>query len=287
MFGRLSIAFFIFALFLSASCGGAHSQARQARIADPAPMNNKVETAKRNVEFKGVRFAFDPQIFGEVEAEELDERLLENETDKPDGVAPRRIVFRLRKPGQSREATITVYPIADFKRVWAPVEKNSTKRFDQDLSDLRKAIEDAAFRVNGQIPYLPFVDAEQTFQAKVKKLPFPSGEGITFLTQIDIEPSLVNNEGLTCIFQGLSGDEKHYVLAEFPVGAPFLAPHYEAAESEGYRLPADFFADASNAKKHRAYVSKMRERLEKLPPDQFAPNLLHIEEVISSLSVAK
>ena len=49
-----------------------------------------------------------------------------------------------------------------------------------------------------------------------------------FLTQFNIEPSLINNQGVVYTFQRLTDDGLHYVSARFPVAVSFLPPSYES-----------------------------------------------------------
>jgi hypothetical protein len=241
---------------------------------------NKEVLANQTVSFKGVSFNYNPQIFGEVKSEEVPEYALQYETDKPDGVEPRHIRF-IFDSGRS-DGEISVFPLEDFPRMYA-VNKSSVKYIEKEIADLKKALKDENYRVKNQIPYLRFIDAHQSFQSKVKHLRFQSGKGILFLTQYDIEPSLINNEGLTYLYQGITNDEKHYVLASFSVNVSFLPKDYEVEEFQGYKL----YPYSDFAQRYKKYISEIRKRLEDLPAEQFQPNLKYIEELISSLKVEK
>jgi len=269
------------------------SQVKNENSLSPPP-SNKISREQKNenqssgkVDFKGVSFSYNPQIFGAAEFEEVAEFPLENESDKPDNVAPRHLLLTLKKSNR-REAVIAVYPIRDFRRVWKPVEKNTKYIFDDELENLRKVIKNTKFRRGGrEIPYLLYYDAHQTFNAKVKSFSFQSGKGIFFLSQINQDVMLVNNDRLTYYFQGITGDGKHFVLAEFPVKVSFLPDSWRAEEFEDYQIPAYFYADKTNQKRYDQYISKITKRLENLPPDQYEPNLKRFEEIISSLKIEK
>ncbi len=269
-------------------CGSAISQSSKSEI--KTETTPKVETATpRKVEFKNVSFTYDPQILGAVEMEEIAERPLENETDKPDYVAPQHLLFKFKKPKINREATVYVFPIEDYRRMYPAASKyDYRQQFDEELQGLRKAIKDKNYRADDQIPFVVFYDAHQTIQAKVKHSPFQSGHGIFFLTQLDQDfANLVNNEGLTYIFQGITEDEKHYILAEFPVTASFLPTDYYANRFEGYKLPQDSTEYQANEKSHRKYLAKITKRLDVLPPNEFEPNLNRLDEMIASLKIEK
>ncbi|HEX8288558.1 MAG TPA: hypothetical protein VF556_11205 [Pyrinomonadaceae bacterium] len=248
------------------------------------PPNAKIQQLKK-VEYKGVSFEYNPQIFGKVTSEEVAEFPLENEDNKPDNVAPRHIFFKLSKPNQNREIKIAIYPVEDFKKMFA-VSKSETRRVENEFNNLRKVLKNEKFRVENQIPYVPFIDAEQSFQTKVKRFSIQNGKGIFFLTQYNIEPSLINNEGLTYIFQGLTDDGKKYILAEFPVSIAFLPKDFETREFEGYKL-ADNLENKSDLKRYKDYVRKTEKSLGKLTQNQFEPNLKYYEEIISSIKIEK
>jgi hypothetical protein len=251
----------------------------------PRRLKNPIPDAGK-IDFKGVSFSYDRQIFTEAKSEELPEQPLGAEDEKPDSVAPRHILFSLKSPGQKRDTLIYVFPVADYRRMYA-VSKNYTEQFDKEITGLQKAIKDKNFQIEKQIPFVPFWDGSQTFQGKIKHFSFQNGKGIFFLTQFDIEPSLINSEGLTYCFQGITSDGKHYVLAKFSVGASFLPVDYRADKFEDYQLPMYFTADKSNEKRHRKYLSKITKRLENLSPDEFDPHLKYFDEIISSLKIEK
>ena len=76
------------------------------------------------------------------------------------------------------------------------------KSLESDVQSL-KAILDARPASLDRVPFLPFgTDASQAFVSHFKCLNFKNGRGLIFLTQFNIEPSLVNNQGLMYVFQG-------------------------------------------------------------------------------------
>lgn len=269
--------------FVPASIQSEQADTNPAVSAQTLP--GKTPQADGRVNFKGVSFNYNLQIFSEIKHEEIAEARLENETDKPDYIHPKHISISLKTTNQ-RENTIKIFPVKDYRRIWAAAEKNSAKKFDADLNDLKKVTENKNFRRDNEIPYLPFLDAHQTIKARVKTISFRNGKGFFFLTQYDQDyPSLINNEGLTYIFQGISDDGKKYILAEFSVRAAFLPKDYTAAEFEDYKLPSGFSADKANKKKYENYLAKITKRLENLPAVEFNPSLNSFEEIISSLKI--
>lgn len=241
----------------------------------------KPKTDLQAVNFKGVGFAYNKQVFDAVESEEVEESPLENEGDKPDGVSPKHLQFLLKYKGSERQAIIKILPIADYRRMYT-VSNGEMQAFDENLTNVRKALKDVKFRLETQVPILPFYDASQTITARVKHFSFGSGGGMFFLTQYNQDfANLVNNDELTYYYQGISADGKKYVWAEFPASAAFLPKDNQADEFEGYKLAMNY--DELNQKAHNEYLAKITKRLETLPADKFEPSLKYFEEIISTL----
>jgi hypothetical protein len=287
---NLFIISLVFVNLLLQGCNSVISQTSETEVKSEIPQPQIDEVPKQQkVEFKGVSFSYSPQVLGEVKMEETAERPLEDGTHKPDYVAPQHILFKWKNAKQNRETVIYISSIEDYRRMYdaVPSESDYAKQFDENLRGLQKVIKDKNYRMKGEISFLPFYDAHQTFQGKVKNISFQNGEGIFFLTQIDWEPSLINNEGLIYCFQGISNDGKNYILAKFPVSVSFLPKDYDADKFEDYKLPEIFYNHKSNQKQHDDYVSNIAKRLNNLSPDEFEPNLNYFEEMVSSIKVEK
>jgi hypothetical protein len=285
----------IFAVFLSTSCNRATSKAVESQItvevAKPLePMQEKVilKQSGGKVEFKGVSFSCNPQIFGEVEAEEVAEHPLSSEDDKPDENFPNHIEFYLGKTQYSEsKGRIAVMPINDYRRMFS-VSNKMVKSFDENLSNLQQMLRDIKFSENGKIPFMPFYDATQVFNAKIKHVSFKNGKGFCFLTQFDQDINLINNDGITYYCQGITSDEGNYIFAVFPVEVSFLPKSYYTNEFEGYKTPTKGFIETDKElKQYENYVAKTTKRLENLPDDKYEPNLKYYEEIISSLKIEK
>lgn len=255
----------------------------------PQPQKDEVPN-QQNVDFQGVSFTYNPQVF-EIKLESIvHETPLQDESDKPGGEFPNHIAFTLEVKNKliEPEATIKIMPIAEYRRMYA-ISKTYTETFDDELENLRKVIKDNQFRdrkrlKQGEIPFMPFYDAEQRFLAKVNHLPFQSGKGIAFITQYTVEPSMINNEELRYFYEGITNDGKYYILAELPVSVSFL-PSSSDGEYEGYKLCCPSNKDSIN--EYEKYISKVAKRLEHLPQNEFEPNLDEFEKIISTLKVEK
>lgn len=239
---------------------------------------------QQKVDFKGVSFSYNPQIFGKVKSETIAEQPLKNETDKPDYVEPQHRLFTFDLSTPYNDMSIAVYPIDDFPRMYA-INKSSAEASKKYNDYLRRVLKDNNFRVENQIPFLPFRDAGQTFQVKVKHFNFQNGRGILFLTFWETQLELPTNRQLRYVFEGLSNDGKYYVLGEMPISVAFL-PEDSSDEYEGYKIPSGKDFDAETVFEQIADANKkVANRLETLPQNEFNPNPKYFEEIISSLKV--
>lgn len=244
----------------------------------------KTNATSQTVNFRGVSFKYNPQIFGAVKMEEIAEQPLLNESDKPDYVTPQNRLFTFDLSTSFSDMYIAVYPLDDFPRMYA-VDKGSVEGAIKENENLKKVLKDKNFRVENQIPYLPFIDAGQTFQAKVKHFDFPGGKGILFLTFWETQFEFPSNRQLRYVFEGLTNDGKYYILAEMPVSVDFL-PEESSDEYEGYKIYGKEKFDGKVVLKRMSEVNKkIGNRLENLPENEFKPKLKNLEEVISSLKI--
>ena len=256
-----------------------------ASIGNAAPQIEQSKATSQMVNFKGVSFNYNPQIFGAVKSEEVTEYALPDATYKPDGVEPQHRLFTFDLTTDFGEMYIAVYPIDDFPRMYA-VNKSSVKALEKEVNGFKKVLKDKNFRIENQIPYLRFIDSTQVFQVKVKHFPFQNGKGILFLTFWDTQVELPSNRQLRYVFEGLSDDGKYYVLAEMPASVSFL-PDDSSEEYEGYKINWNKLQDKVEMKRFAEVNKKIAARLEKLPQNQFKPELKYFEEIISSLKIEK
>lgn len=274
-------------------CNSADSRNLDLEIAVQTPTPQTAIITEKKVEFKGVSFTYNPKISGEVETEEINEdRPLERETDKPGENFPKHLAFYFKQMDSMNhpkpKGRIVIIPIENYRQMYA-VCKSCIESFDEQLKGIQKVSANEKFRIEKQMPFIPFYDASQAFQNKVKRISFENGKGFFFLTQFLIESQYINNEELEYIFQGVTNDKRYYILAQFSVRAACLPDDYDANGFEGYKIPTYFFADKSgqNQKHYNEYLSKIAGRLEKLPQNEFEPNLNQLEKIISTLKIEK
>lgn len=242
------------------------------------------------VDFEGVSFNYNPQIF-ELRSESIvQESPMQDETEKPGENFPNHIAFSLYAKNKliAVEATIKILPIADYRRMYA-VSKDLTETFDENIDNLRKVLKNRNFRYKNnsgkdEIPFIPFYDAEQAFLAKVNHLPFQNGKGIAFITQYTMETTMINNEELSYFYEGITDNGKYYILAGFSVSVSFLLDSSDG-EFEGYKLCCPY--NKESIKGYERYISKVAKKLENLPADKYEPNLKYVNEIMSSLKVER
>lgn len=244
--------------------------------------------------YQGVSFIYSMKLSSGVKAETRPASALESETDKPDAVAPEHIAFTLTGPYALKHGAsafspeIHIYPIDDYKKV-AAASKSLVKQIEDDVQKLKTIISEQSASGKDRIPFLPWMDATQAFRAHVKYLNFNGGKGVMFLTQYNVEPSLINNQGLTYTFQGLTNDGRYYVSASFPVTASILPKDFNVQSFEDYSLP-EYFHNRDyelNQKAYQQYLTETVRKLENLPPHKYAPDLTLFEKMIQSLCLDK
>lgn len=255
--------------------------------------DNSENDQNRVARFGGISFTYNLSIAAQIKMETVPASPLEIETDKADIVAPEQTRFTLlgtyaqRRQSSFFSPQIDIYRISDYRSALSK-SASYTQQFDNEIWTLRTLLTERPAFVEKEIPFLPFgVDAIQSFRARIRYIDFNNGRGIMFLTQYNIEPSLINNTGLVYIFQGLTDDNLHYVSATFPVAAPSLPNNMTAIGVEDYRLPEYFYNKdyALNEQKYLNYLTKIKGNLEKLSASKYEPNLTLFERLVSTLCI--
>lgn len=252
------------------------------------PLLSPLTVISEEASFAGVSFRFNPQVFGKVFPQEVEESRLQEPDEMPDGVEPRHVVFTFELKKQYNEAHVTVYSAREFPRMF---DKNleMKKGIVDEFRNLSRVLAQPSLRFGGDIPFIPFRNGSQEFQAKVKLAKFANGKGIFFVTHWSTEVALVSNDHLYYVFEGLTDDGKHYVVAEMPVNAVFLPQVYQD-EFEGFkeRDLYDFYRkDTVAERKYRDYIASITNRLNALPGDEYQPALRHLEEIVSTLRIGE
>lgn len=121
---------------------------------------------------------------------------------------------------------------------------------------------------------LPLNNAGQSINSKAQFVDFVAGSGVLYLTQYTQEmfPNPINNEELTCVFQGLSNDGKYYVAARMTITHPSLPKGID-------------FTDHIERDKRLRYLKEGEKRLNRLTDDSFHPSLTELRKLLASISV--
>ena len=260
---------------------------RDAARANPSAVAPPAQTKVVRGEWASVRH--DPALADDIKAETLAADLLEQASDKPDGVYPAHVAFTLvglrPPPSQlSVNPVLRVCPVAEYKSAYG-VSPRYVRDTERTVRALRALLRRQPARLPAAVPMLPFPDGSEAFHAHVRYLRFRGGRGVAYLTQGQQDEGLINNQSVTYEFRGLSDDGRYYVTASLPVAAPFLPADRDATSADGYTLPRSFYGkDSARLRRaYNAYVNRVRLRLDRLAPDRFQPSLRLYDAFLSSL----
>lgn len=278
---RLVIVFMVLA-FVS----GQEVRTQQPCTAGPASRGNKLAS------YNGVSFTYPVSLASEVKSETKPAAVLVGETDKPEGVVPAHTAFTFKGAYALRHESafftpeVSIYHIQKYKEALAK-SPAYVQSFESDVQSLKAILDARPASIEREVPFLPFgTDATQAFVSHLKYMNFKNGRGLIFLTQFNIEPSLVNNQGLIYVFQGLTDDGLYYVSARFPVTLPFLPAGYQSKTFEKYSLSMFHGSDEkSNQENYKQYLETIKRRIVDLPAKTFQPNLTLVDNLIRSLCV--
>jgi len=163
---------------------------------------------------------------------------------------------------------LTDVSVVDFAKAYPYISEAAIK-----LRKLLKA-HPSKFKSSENINDLPFNNAGGVIQSRVQYLAFKTGRGVLFLTQYSQEmlPNPINNEELTCNFQGLTNNGKYYIAARLACSHPSLP------------RGIDFTNQIERDEKWH-YLRKDEQKLNGLTEESFQPSLKMLKFLISSISV--
>ncbi len=135
-----------------------------------------------------------------------------------------------------------------------------------------------------QLPTVPFFNAAQLFASNVQPIEFQNGRGVRFLTQYAQNAASANNHDLFYHFQGVTGDGAYYLLAILPIASPSLAENSDpGAVLPGGGIP---FPDMSDpGANFQGYYQSVAGLLSATSPEDFAPTITQLDELIRSVKV--
>lgn len=302
-FGTANIKFLVCALFVAfCSCKASTNISenidqtpfpQSSVLMSPSPV--KIVNSKE-IDYQGIRLINFIPDFSSVEASLKNASPLQNINDKPDYVEPKSIVLDFKKASDSKLSEtdfppqIRVFSVGEFRDSYA-LSKDYLKDFDLSLKTLKHFIAKTPV-TRKDLPGLHFYDAHQTILARFKRVSFKNGKGIFYLTQYSQDcASIINNQGLTAIFQGLTDDGKYYLFGTFPVYLDGL-PDQFTEKVGALDFSKDFMeycAETKSPKKilYQNYLLSIERLLNSTSPGKFKPDLNLTEKTISSLEVSR
>jgi hypothetical protein len=170
------------------------------------------------------------------------------------------------------EPRIIVYPAEEFARAHSSAA--------EQIERVKRALAGSAL-LKETLPSVPFFNAGPLIAANIKMIPFQNGRGVRALTQYAQYSAPINNREMFYHFQGLTSDNKYYVIAILPVTAPILPPDEKAeaiVPEGGVPLPTDIGPN-------EVYYISVTGKLNSLAPDAYLPSLNALDALIESLLV--
>jgi hypothetical protein len=241
----------------------------------------------REAKEAGVEFAYSLDDFEEHTFKKEPKQTLQDVGDGvPEGIAPEHGCFYLKSkvplPALEKGGRY-FFPAENFICV-IPLEDSSVKNFRAAYPDIDAAAHELRRILNARPRTLapkrattidmPWIEAERSIFSRFQYLNFKSGSGVLFLTQYgqDADPNPVNNEELTCDFQGLTRDGKYYIAARLAISHQSLPRGID-------------FTDKIKRDKRHLYLRRAEARLNSLPENSFSPTLASLKALLSSISV--
>lgn len=233
----------------------------------------------REVTYEGVRFIYDESLAAEVMGE-----IVPSEGFMGDVIPEHRafsfngytLAGEFPQPedswnGRFLQPRIYIYPVDEFqansKTAASAIEAVGNISSSDQSPPSGISIDGAA------MPFLPLYNARELLHVQMTSLNFQNGRGVRFLTQYSQTDAPIYNKELFYTFQGLTSDEQFYVAAVFPVSHLALPDEWEALGSD-----LDDFA-------YNTYLRDMVQQIDMYKPDSFAPDLLLLDALITSIEV--
>jgi hypothetical protein len=158
---------------------------------------------------------------------------------------------------------IFVYPALEYAAAHQGAAE-SLKRLQVILVNPGSATKD-------NLPTVPFYNAAQMFASQVNTLKFQNGAGLRIVTAYGQAAGPISNNMTFYHFQGLTSDNKFYIIAIFPIQTPA-----ESLKFPGYEAPV---AELDQ------YYASVAATLNSAAPADFSPNLTALDALFQSLQV--
>lgn len=186
-------------------------------------------------------------------------------------------------PFENRVAQVMVFQTADFPGFGDANPQGFVNQL-QALKDVlrRGELPSCAQPVTGEpvLPFLPWINAKQSFCAKPQIVEFVNGRGVRYLSHYAQDPSPVLDQQVFYTFQGLTEDEQFYVSALFPVKTGIFPMEPPACPQCG-QPDYDPFAELL------PILTEQLAQLNAQAEDDFAPSLTLLDDLIKSIQISK
>jgi hypothetical protein len=248
-------------------------QALTSATSEVAPTQAPTQSSGLPVSFENVSFVIPGGLADGVSPEAVP--AVGEDSGAPWEVAPAYSKFTLtgyQLQGKFHDPRILVYPADEF----AQSHSGAAEQIDR----LKKALAGSPL-LQETLPVVPFFNAGPLIAANIKIIPFQNGNGVRALTQYAQYSAPINNREMFYHFQGLTSNNKYYVIAILPITAPIL-PEDEKPEAVipegGVPIPTDIGPG-------EVYYVSVMEKLNSLSPDSYTPSLNTLDALIQSILV--
>ncbi|MFZ6031022.1 MAG: hypothetical protein ACOYYS_25225 [Chloroflexota bacterium] len=236
------------------------------------PTHIPTPSARERVSFEGVGFDYEPSLAQEVHPSVVPAYIAPGFTSSPEYIKFDFSGYPAQNDAQAPR--IEVYAVEAY------ADLSSSFRSKAEQLKRFLAEKPVALPADAEIPVLIFSDVTQVVRVQVAYLPFQNGSGVRFIAAYkQVYDPPITNSRIFYVFQGFTDDGKFYVIAIFPVAADILF------DSEKSLSPDQQAQLVKQMDDFDAYVEETTQRLEKLAPRDFLPNLSLLDALLQSLHI--
>jgi heat shock protein HslJ len=163
------------------------------------------------------------------------------------------------------EAYINMYEAAGSDSIITQVET------------LTAILEERPETIEGRIPVLPDIPANQVVSGKTSYSDFNGGSGVGFVASYSQDASPIFNDKLSYLFQGLTDDGQHWVSFVWPLTVNFLPSLEEATQ--------DYQDKAHNDS--AAYREEVNQLVNEAADSDFDPVLVAMNQMMQSMIIGE
>jgi hypothetical protein len=130
------------------------------------------------------------------------------------------------------------------------------------------------------LPFLPWINAQQTFCAQPQILEFHGGRGVRYISEYSQGPEPVLDQHVFYTFQGLTDDGQFYISAIFPVETGIFpvepAPCPRCSDPNYNPFP-----------EWQALIAEQLAQLNMQAIDEFTPSLSTLDDLVQSIQIGE